>query len=443
MRWVSLLVLGAATALFHHLTAGAPLEARATLALGFLLLAAPVAGELVARFRWPRLVGYVALGVITGPAWFGLVREDEVVALRVVSDVLVALIAFRAGNGLDVRALVQAPPGLRRAFLGTVVGPFALTALVAFAVTPRFPVTLHESWGDGLAVALALGAIAVAASPVVVQALLDETGARGELGRNILALAAAKEIAALGLLALALLLAWPLSGAGAVVPEALWHGPALLLGALAAGVGAAWLLARFAGAGTPETKALALALVAALGAHWVGLEPVLFALAAGVALRRLAPERARALGGAMTGAEGPLYAVFFALAGAGFALASLSELWGWVVLFAGLRALGLYYGMRWAAQRPSVDAGLAQYGWWGLIAQPGATVALAALARRAFPEWGVSLEALVLAMIGVNEVAGAVCFRRALVAVGDLKEANGAEPAAVDRDLVPLGGGGV
>ncbi len=444
MRWASLLILAAATAVFHHLTAGAPLEARATLALGFLLLAAPVAGELVARHRLPRLVGYVGLGVIVGPGWFGLVRGDEIVALRFVSDVLVTLIAFRAGAALDVRALVQAPPGLRRAFLGTVIGPFALTALVAVAVTARFPVTLHESWGDGLAVALALGAMAVAASPVVVQALLDETGARGPLARDILALAAAKEIAALALLALALLLAWPLSGAGAVVPAVLWQGPALLIGALAAGVGAAWLLARFGGGGNAETKALGLALAAALGAHWVGLEPVLFALAAGATLRRLAPEQAPALGGAVTGAERPLYAVFFALAGAGFALAALSELWGWVVLFAGLRALGLYYGMRWAARRPSVDQELAQFGWWGLIAQPGATVALAALARRAFPEWGVSLEALVLAMIGVNEVAGAVCFRRALVAVGDLKEeTHGAEQAAVDRDLVTLGGGGV
>jgi hypothetical protein len=73
------------------------------------------------------------------------------------------------------------------------------------------------------------------------------------------------------------------------------------------------------------------------------------------------------------------------------------------------------------------------------VAQPGATVALAAVARRAFPEWGVSLEALVLAMIGVNEVAGAISFRRALGAVGDSKEDDAAQPGT-DRDLVTLRG---
>jgi Kef-type K+ transport system membrane component KefB len=422
MQWATLFVLGAATALFHRLTAGAPLEARATLALGFLLLAAPVAGSLVARRRWPRLVGYLALGVIVGPSWFGLVRADEVGALRFVSDVVVTLIAFRTGAGLDLRAFAQAQPGLRRALLGTIAGPFALTAVVAFAVTPRFPLTIHESWGDGLAVALALGAFAVAASPVVVQALLEETGARGPLARDVVALAAGKEIAALVLLALALLVAWPLSGAGTVVPAALWQGPASLAGAIGAGVVAGWLLASLGAGARADSKILGLALVAGLGAHWVGLEPVLFALAAGAVLRRLAPAQAAALGAAVVGVEGPLFAVFFALAGAGFALGALADMWGWVVLFAGLRALGLYYGLRWAAQRPSVDPALAQYGWWGLVAQPGATVAFAALARRAFPEWGVSLEALVLAMIGVNEVAGAVSFRRALRAVGESQE---------------------
>jgi len=207
---------------------------------------------------------------------------------------------------------------------------------------------------------------------------------------------------------------------------------------------AAWLFAHVGVGARTDTKILGLALVAGLGAHWVGLEPVLFALAAGAVLRGLAPAQAAALGGAVAGVEGPLFAVFFALAGAGLALGALADVWGWVALFAGLRALGLYYGMRWAARSPSVDPALAQYGWWGLVSQPGATVALAALARRAFPEWGVSLEALVLAMIGVNEVAGAISFRRALDAVGDSKEdTHDAAQFVGDRDLVTLGGGGV
>ena len=69
-----------------------------------------------------------------------------------------------------------------------------------------------------------------------------------------------------------------------------------------------------------------------------------------------------------------------------------------------------------------VPAGLATHGWLGLISQAGVTFGLAAAARRAFPEWGVSLEALVVAMIGVHEILGPLCFQRALRLTGEVTE---------------------
>src|SRR2546423_11458285 len=68
MRGVaSLFALGLMMALFHRVTAGAPLEARATLALGFLLLAAFVGGDLARRARLPRITGHLLVGFVAGP----------------------------------------------------------------------------------------------------------------------------------------------------------------------------------------------------------------------------------------------------------------------------------------------------------------------------------------------------------------------------------------
>src|SRR5437588_476008 len=83
----SLFALGLMMALFHRVTAGAALEARATLALGFLLLAAFVSSDLARRARLPRITGYLLVGFAVGPAWLGLVRRDEVDALRFIGDV--------------------------------------------------------------------------------------------------------------------------------------------------------------------------------------------------------------------------------------------------------------------------------------------------------------------------------------------------------------------
>ncbi len=105
----SLFALGLMMALFHRVTAGAPLEARATLALGFLLLAAYVGGELARRARLPRLTGYLLVGFAVGP-WLGLVRREEVDALRFIADAAVALIALAAGLELTLECRAVGGP---------------------------------------------------------------------------------------------------------------------------------------------------------------------------------------------------------------------------------------------------------------------------------------------------------------------------------------------
>src|SRR2546422_2161995 len=93
-RVASLFALGLMMALFHRVTAGAPLEARATLALGFLLLVAYLGEEIARRVRLPRLTGYLLVGFAVGPAWLGLVQREEVDALRFIEEAAVALIGL-------------------------------------------------------------------------------------------------------------------------------------------------------------------------------------------------------------------------------------------------------------------------------------------------------------------------------------------------------------
>src|SRR6266566_1548335 len=113
MRWVaSLFALGLMMALFHRVTAGAPLEARATLALGFLLLVAYVGGEIARRVRLPRLTS------------------------------------------------------------GAIVFPLIAVSLVVLSVSPWFPLTRHQPLGDALVVALVLGTLAAASSPAVTMAMM-------------------------------------------------------------------------------------------------------------------------------------------------------------------------------------------------------------------------------------------------------------------------------
>src|SRR5207247_1495659 len=73
----------------------------------------------------------------------------------------------------------------------------------------------------------------------------------------------------------------------------------------------------------------------------------------------------------------PATAVFFAVSGAGLRLGVLADVWPWALLFVGVRAVSLRYGVRWAGRRSGVTPVLAREGWPGLISQARTAVALA------------------------------------------------------------------
>ena len=62
--------------------------------------------------------------------------------------------------------------------------------------------------------------------------------------------------------------------------------------------------------------------------------------------------------------------------------------------------------------------------------------------RRAFPEWNVSLEALLVAMIGVHQLAGPICFQWVLRRSGEITEEADVEQASSEVLAGDSGGGG-
>src|SRR5437870_4217112 len=342
MRWVaSLFALGLMMALFHRVTAGAPLEARATLALGFLLLVAYVGGEIARRVRLPRLTGYLLVGFAVGPAWLGLVQREEVDALRLIEEAAVALIGLAAGSELTLDALRRGRVALARLASGAIVFPLLAVSLVVLSVSPWFPLTRHQPLGDAMVVALVLGTLAAASSPTMTMAMMSELDARGPVAHALLSITVVQDVG------VAILFTLVLANGGLLTSA----------GALNTGV-----------AGT--------AILQLVGSVAVGT------------------------------------------------------------------LVGLRYGVRWAGRHPSVTPVLARDGWLGLISQAGMALALAQLARRAFPEWGVSLEALIVAMIGVHEVAGPICCRTALVRAGEVTEEipDAEAPVGGGTTVAPRGG---
>lgn len=434
---VSLIVVAVMMGLFHHLTAGGLLEARATLALGFLLVAAQLGADILSRWKLPRLTGYLAIGFIFGPAWLGFVRADEVRTLEFIADAAVALIAFSAGSELVLGELRAQARRLARLAVGGIGLPFAAVTAVILALSPWFPIARHQPIGNVVAMAVVLGTCAAAFSPAATIAIMDETGARGPFARGILNLTVIGDVLLMFLLTIALELARPVAQAGTVDVGAVLTALIGIGASIGAGLVLGWVVSRYLHAVRRDTALflVALAVVTAEAARLLHLEALLIALAAGFYLENFSPVEGERLRAELRRGSRPVYTVFFALAGASVHLDALGEMFPWVVLLVALRMISLRIGFRWAGRSPSVEAPFARWGWMGVVSQAGVALGLAMVARRSFPEWGISLSTLIITMIGIHEVVGPILFKRALGAAGEL--APVAAPAAAPAASVP------
>ncbi len=427
-----------------------PLEAQAALALGSLTLVAYIAGAIAQRFRLPRIIGYLVAGFIAGPAWLKLARGPELQALDVISSGALTLIAFAVGNELTLDPLRgERRIALLRIVAGAMAGPFLFVALVVLTVSPWFPLTAHQPFRDALVVALALGTMAAVSSPTLTWAVINDVGAEGPgpggpLARAMLDVSVLQDLAAVMLFVGVLALALPLGSGGAVRPGVAAQALLILGGSIVAGIGLGvattqylrviqhhlvWLLVVFA-------------IVVAQLVRLTGMDAALLGLAAGCALRNVAPEHSERVRTELRRCAIPMYVVFFALAGSNLRFDALADMWPWALLLVALRVTGLWGGLRWAGTGVSAD--WINYGWLGLVSQGGLAVTLAAVLRRAFPEWNVTLEALLVAMIGVHQLAGPICFQWVLGRTGEVtEEAHAREtPGTVELLAGDSGGSG-
>jgi Kef-type K+ transport system membrane component KefB len=159
-------------------------------------------------------------------------------------------------------------------------------------------------------------------------------------------------------------------------------------------------------------------------------EPLLAALAAGLVVENVAPPSGDTLREAVERGALPVLVVFFAGAGASLHLDALAAIGTTAAVIAIVR-MGLIRTAAQAAGRiAKVQDATVPYVWMGLVSQAGVTLGLTILIAREFPEWGLRVQSLMVALIAIHELIGPVLFRAALERAGEIGKMDAAaEPA--------------
>lgn len=424
----ALAILVVATLLLRRIDAVGGLHGSPLFSLGFLVIAGAVIGDVAAFVGLPRLTGYLIAGVLSGPQGGGILVYDDVKALSLINVLALALISLQAGAELTV-ALLQRT---WRSVLWSVVVQSVLVvvpmALVFFALSDWMPFLAELTLGPLLAVALVWGVVAVTRSPAVTLAILSETGARGPLAQHALGVGVLLDVVVLPLFAGAIAIATGQIG-GLDFDVAIFARLGReLFASLCAGTSIGLLLSvllRFI-----QQDRILMLVVVGYGVtalvSWLRYDTMLvFRVAGFVVMNLTAWGRDLIVVSERLGAA--VMVVFFATAGAKMDLQALRALWP-VALALFVARILVTWGAVQVSHRLARDPSVVRrYAITSLVSQAGVTIGLATIIADALPGVGKALATLVIAVVGVNELAGPVIFTWGLKKASEIPGAGHAE----------------
>ncbi len=424
MKRVFGVVIVAGVVLWIRAMGGVRADLPATaLALGFTLIVAMVTGEILRRFRLPRLTGYLLFGAVVGPYLGNVITESMARQLHAVNAIATTLIAFIAGLTLNVERIGDRMKGTIGLIATTLAVAMAGVFVIAWTAWAWLPIAPEATGMAKLAMTLVFVVIVASFSPTMTAAVISETGARGRLCDMVLAIVVAADLVALVLFSLAMQLARVALGTTAtgdvnVLVRLAWEiGGAIAFGSLVGALLALYL--RYVGR---ELTLVLLGVCAVLSQVGVtqGFEPLLAAMAAGMVIQNVALPQGDALKVGIQRAALPVLVVFFVATGASLQLNTLTAIGPVALALVAVRIVTIRAGVSAGLRVSGLDRQTGQYAWTGLISQAGITLGLASVLATEFPTWGSRLQTLFAALIALDELIGPLLFRSGLAKAGEI-----------------------
>lgn len=402
----------------------------AALAVGFALIAALQAGTIFSGLRLPRLTGYLVLGFVAGPSIFGWLTERMLLDLKLVNNVAIGLIALAAGAELNLKRL---RPRFRAILAVTAVAlPFTmlLTGGFLFAIQ-YFPATrgllafmTDMTWSEKAAAILVMSVVLASLSPMVNIALLAESGAKGPYSQMALGIVIVADI----------IILFAFAGSNAIAGRTFGSGGGSDLQGLLVHIFGSMLLGLVLGLvlllylkfihRRVALFVFAMCFTCAEAGSKLHLDPLLACLTAGIFLENLTDLEGSKLVKDMEPARLPVFAVFFAVAGASLHWSAFRQVAVVALVLAALRAIALYLGARIGARIGKVPEAHRGYIASCMYPQSGISIGLCVLVARQFPTWGKPASAALFGAVMLAELFGPSALRRAILAVGEAVDAS-------------------
>ena len=290
-------------------------EMNIILLVGIAIFGGTVGARIFHQLNIPRIVGYVAIGIILGP-WLGIISQRTISDLEPFNMFALGIIGFLIGGELKREIFTKFGKQVITILLFEGLAAFFLVGTLSFAITWYF-----SDWKTALAVGVVFGAICSATDPASTMSVLWECKSRGPLTSMLTAIVALDDALALTLYAICVSVASVVVGHGEVgFLSALLSSFYEIFGSLAIGVVAGlilnWILKR---TDEPE-RVLVFCISSALLIIGVAitreLDVIISTMALGMTLTNIGTRKVVSSFKLVQRFSAPIYVLFFVIVGA-------------------------------------------------------------------------------------------------------------------------------
>ena len=380
--------------------------------LALMIFAGMFCGRMAKHLRLPNVTGYLVAGLLIGPAVLGLLSEDFLDGISLISDVALGFIAFSIGNEFKLSYFKRV--GAAPIVIACMESLFAVLFVVCGLLIS----------GQSLPFSLVLGAIAAATAPAATIMVIKQYRAKGPVTESLLSVVAIDDATALILFSLAVAVAQAVTNSGASLGASLLApvkeiGGALVVGAV---LGFVFLLPlRFFKKQGNRLSLIVGFIFAGLGlAEWLGLSDLLLCMAMGAVIANFSPDVGKLMD-ICDSVTPPIFMLFFVASGADLKLSVLPTVGIIGVIYILLRVAGKIFGAGLGAAVCKCDRTVRKYLGPCLLPQAGVAIGLSLAAGEVVPEFAPQIRAVILCGTLIYELVGPAITKLSLKKAGEIQ----------------------
>lgn len=391
--------------------------------MAILIATGLIFGKIAKYAKLPNVTGYLVGGLLIGPSLLGLVGEDAIQSLSLISTVALGFIAFSIGNEMKIIYFkrVGARPiiiAILEALLAVLVTLVAL--LIYFTIKGQMTI-------ESLRFSLVLAAIAAATAPAATMMVVRQYKARGELTETLMSVVAIDDSVAIILFGLFVAIANALNPVGTDVSlfmqflnpfieiiVSLFIG---FVGGIILSLGTKW----FTGRGNRISLTIAIILFVLYLSDYFHGSTLLAALMLGATFANTSPNYEE-VNGLIYFITPPIFIMFFVLSGAELKLSVLTAVGLIGIIYVVFRVVGKILGAYLGAKVTKASPVVSKYLGFTLIPQAGVAIGLSLIATQVLdPEMGAQIRAIILSATLIYELIGPVITKIALKKAGEIQ----------------------